>query len=80
MLTGTAAYVGSPCFTTGTTATGSGMAGRTADVIFKNDDGSTVEFLGAVNNPGAPTQISGTYTVTGGLCSGDSGTGTLTKQ
>jgi hypothetical protein len=80
VLTGTTAYVGSPCFSTGTTATGSGMAGRTADVIFKNDDGSTVEFLGALNNPAAPTQINGTYTVTGGLCSGDSGTGQLTKQ
>jgi hypothetical protein len=80
VLTGSATYVGSPCFSTGTTATGSGMAGRTADVIFKNDDGSTVEFLGALNNPAAPTQINGTYTVTGGLCSGDSGTGQLTKQ
>src|SRR6185503_15016616 len=31
VLTGSAAYVGSPCFATGTTATGSGMAGRTTD-------------------------------------------------
>jgi hypothetical protein len=83
VLTGTTAYVGSPCFSTGTTATaatGSSLTGRNADVVFKNDDGSTVEFIGALNNPAAPTQISGTYTVTGGLCSGDSGTGQLTKQ
>jgi hypothetical protein len=80
VLTGSAAYVGSPCFATGTTATGSIIVGRTIDVFFKNDDGSTVEFVGALNNPAAPTQVNGTYTVTGGLCGGDSGTGQLTKQ
>jgi hypothetical protein len=80
VLTGSAAYVGSPCFATGTTATGSIIVGRNIDVFFKNDDGSTVEFVGALNNPAAPTQVNGTYTVTGGLCGGDSGTGQLTKQ
>ena len=38
------------------------------------------EFVGTLTNPAAPTQMTGTYTVTGGLCDGDSGTGTLTKQ
>lgn len=80
VITSTATYVGSPCFASGTAATGSGMAGRTSDVILKNDDGSTVEFIGSLNNPAAPTQMNGTYTVTGGLCDGDSGTGQLTKQ
>ena len=82
VITGTSTYVGSPCFTSGTTATttGSAIAGRTTDVLLKNDDGSTVEFIGFLNNPAAPTQITGTYTVTGGLCGGDTGTGTLTKQ
>lgn len=79
-LTGTAAFSGSPCFSTGTFATGSGMAGRVSDVIIKNNDGSTAEFVGLMTNPAAPTQMTGTYTVTGGLCDGDSGTGTLTKQ
>lgn len=80
VITGTSTYVGSPCFASGTAASGSAMAGRTTDVILKNDDGSTVEFVGALNNPAAPTQINGTYTVTGGLCDGDSGTGQITKQ
>jgi hypothetical protein len=80
VLTGSATYVGSPCFASGTATTGSAMAGRTVDVLLKNDDTSTVEFIGALNNPAAPTQINGTYTVTGGLCGGDSGTGQLTKQ
>jgi hypothetical protein len=80
VITGTANYVGSPCFASGTATTGSGMAGRTTDVLLKNDDGSTVEFIGALNNPAAPTQMTGTYTVTGGLCDGDTGNGTLTKQ
>lgn len=80
VLTGSAAYTGSPCFATGTTTTASAMAGRTTDVFLKNDDGSTVEFIGFLNNPAAPTQINGTYTVTGGLCGGDSGTGQITKQ
>ena len=56
------------------------MAGRTTDVVLNNDDGSTVEFIGSLNNPAAPTQINGTYTVTGGVCNGDTGTGQLTKQ
>jgi hypothetical protein len=80
VLTGSATYVGSPCFASGTTATGSAMAGRTVDVLLKNDDTSTVEFIGALNNPAAPTQVTGTYTVSGGLCDGDTGTGQLTKQ
>jgi hypothetical protein len=80
VISGTATYVGSPCFASGTSATGSGMAGRTTDVLLKNDDGSTVEFIGSLNNPAAPTQMTGTYTVSGGLCGGDSGNGTLTKQ
>ena len=80
VITGAATYVGSPCFASGTSATGSGMAGRTTDVLLKNDDGSTVEFIGFLNNPAAPTQMTGTYTVTGGLCDGDSGSGTLAKQ
>ena len=80
VITSTATYVGSPCFASGTTATGSAMAGRTTDVLLKNDDGSTVEFIGALNNPAAPTQMTGTYTVTNGLCGGDTGNGTLTKQ
>jgi hypothetical protein len=79
-LTGTATYSGSPCFTSGTTATGSAISGRTNDVILKNDDGSTVEFIGFLTNPASPTQMTGTYTVSGGLCNGDSGSGTLTKQ
>ena len=80
VITGSAAYVGSPCFASGTAANGSAMAGRTTDVLLKNDDGSTVEFVGALNNPAAPTQITGTYTVTGGVCGGDTGSGTITKQ
>ncbi len=82
VITATSTYVGSPCFTSGTTATttGSAMAGRTTDVLLKNDDGSTVEFIGFLNNPAAPTQMTGSYVVTGGLCDGDTGNGTLTKQ
>jgi hypothetical protein len=79
-LSGTAALTGSTCFSSGTLATGSGMAGRIVDVIIINSDGSHTEFLGSLTNPSAPTQMTGTYTVTGGVCGGDSGTGTLTKQ
>lgn len=79
-LSGSAAFSGSSCFSTGTMATGSAIAGRITDVIIKNNDGSTAEFVGTLTNPAAPTQMTGTYTVTGGLCDGDSGTGTLAKQ
>lgn len=79
-LTGTATYSGSPCFASGTTATGSAISGRTNDVILKNNDGSTVEFVGFLTSPASPTQMTGTYTVSGGLCNGDSGSGTLSKQ
>jgi fibronectin-binding autotransporter adhesin len=79
-LTGNATYTGSPCFASGTATTGSDITGRTTHVVLTNDDGSTVTFIGSLNNPAAPTQMNGTYTVTGGLCDGDSGTGQLTKQ
>jgi hypothetical protein len=56
------------------------MAGRTTNVVLTNDDGSTTTFIGSLNNPAAPTQINGTYAVSGGVCDGDTGTGQLTKQ
>jgi len=79
-LTGNAAYTGSACFATATAATSSVMAGRTTNVVLTNDDGSTTTFIGSLNNPGAPTQINGTYAVSGGVCNGDTGTGQITKQ
>jgi len=79
-LSGTATLTGSTCFSSGTLATGSGMAGRVVDVIIINSDGSHTEFIGNLTSPATPTQVTGTYTVTGGVCGGDSGTGTLTKQ
>lgn len=79
-VTGTAAYTGSPCVSTGTLTTASAMAGGVVDVVINNNDGSTIEFVGLLTNPAVPTQMTGTYTVTGGICGGDSGTGTLTKQ
>ncbi len=79
-LTGTVAFSGSPCFSTGTLANGSASAGRLSDVIIKNNDGSTTEFIGSLTTPATPKQMVGTYTVTGGVCNGDTGNGTLTKQ
>lgn len=79
-LTGTAAFTGSTCFNAGTLSSISAIAGRLVDVIVKDNDGSTAEFVGTLTNPAAPTQMTGTYTVSGGLCNGDSGTGTMTKQ
>ena len=56
------------------------MAGRTTDVLLKNDDGSTVEFIGSLNNAAAPTQITGTYTVTAAFATATPATAQLTKQ
>lgn len=78
--TGTMAYTGSSCFTTGNLTGPSLIIGRHVQVLSTNNDGSQITFIGTVTNPSIATQASGTYNVGGDACSGDSGTGSLTKQ
>lgn len=78
--TGTVAYTGSSCFTTGNLIALSLIIGRHVQVVSANNDGSQITFIGTLTDPSIATQASGTYNVGGGACSGNSGTGNLTKQ
>ena len=79
---GTATF-SSSCFSTGTFSPSD--AGDPAQLVFgdfvqveiETNGSASVIFQGIVNSSG--TTITGTYQVLGGLCTGDRGTGTVTK-
>ena len=78
-VTGDVTFSNSACFTSGTIPASAGFAFGVNFAAFVNtNDGGTVQFVGFSNDSG--TQITGDYTVTGGTCDGDFGTGTLTRQ
>lgn len=78
-VTGDVTFSNSACFTSGTIPASSGFAFGVNFVAFVNtNDGGMVQFVGFSNEGG--TQITGDYTVTGGTCDGDVGTGTLIRQ
>lgn len=72
-VTGTVTFTNSPCFATGT-ITNSIVTGDVIAVTITANDGSYVAFSGW-NTSGT---ITGLYSVSGGKCSFDSGTGTVT--
>ena len=75
-LSGTATVTGSPCFTSGSIS-GSVSGNNVAfGVLFGG--GQQANFSAAVGSGG--TSMSGTYSVSGGACSGDTGSFNLTKQ
>lgn len=71
-VSGTGSFTGSPCFTSGTISS-STIAGSYISVTVATANG-TVVFAGYITDSTGKT-ISGNYTVTGGTCSGDYGTG-----
>lgn len=77
-VSGTATFSGSPCFVSGT-ITGSDIAGAYMAVTITANDGSSVVFGGYITDSTGKT-ISGDYQVTGGKCSGDYGTGSLSHS
>jgi hypothetical protein len=77
-LSGTAALSNSVCFTSSTIAA-SAVSGRVIALILNNNDGSQTTFAGSLTSPSTAKQITGSYSVSGGSCNGDSGTGTLTR-
>jgi hypothetical protein len=68
----------SKCFTTGK-ITASAVAGGYMDVIVSTDNGGMVQFVGEVTDPTAKT-IAGSYWVTSGVCAGDYGSGSVSRQ
>jgi hypothetical protein len=72
-VTGTVTFTNSPCFATGT-ITNSIVTGAAIGVTITANDGSYVAFSGW----NASGTITGLYLVTGGKCSSDMGTGTVT--
>lgn len=77
-LSGTATLGNSVCFTSATIAA-SWVTGRVVLLLLNNSDGSQTTFAGTVDNPSAAKSMSGTYSISGGSCSGDSGTGTISR-
>ena len=77
-VSGTATFSGSPCFASGT-ITGSDIAGAYMAVTITANDGSSVVFGGYITDSTGKT-ISGDYQVTGGKCSGDYGTGSVSHS
>ena len=77
-VSGSVTFGGSPCFASGTIAN-STIAGEYMEVIITANDGSTVTFGGYITDSTGRT-ISGDYEVTGGKCSGDHGTGSVSHS
>lgn len=76
-ISGTATFTGSPCFSTAAIAA-STIDGEFIDATVTGSNG-TMEFTGEILDT-VPTLIGGTYHVTAGACTGDTGGGNLTKS
>ena len=77
-LTGTVTFQNSTCFNSGT-ITGSAVAGSFFQVTLTTNTGATVLFVGNITDSTGKT-ITGTYQVTGGICGGDSGNGSISHS
>jgi hypothetical protein len=77
-VSGPVRFTNSPCFTTGTISTSLGIGG-TILVDIATPDGGTTQFTGNATNLASGSPLTGSYSVQGGTCGGDSGTGTLTR-
>lgn len=80
-LTGSASFSGSPCFSSGTVEAGpySFVVGGYIQLPIDTTTSDLVLFQGSVTDSTGKT-ISGNYSVTGAVCSGDSGTGSATRK
>ncbi len=83
LLSGTATFTGFTCFAKGTTTTpvGGEVSGAAATAHFTTDDpaGSSVDVTGTFDAAAKTLTVSG-YTIHGGACDGQTGTGTLNLQ
>lgn len=80
LLSGTATAAGFSCFTTATSATpvGGNVSGPTVAATFNTDEAAGSQLIVSGNfDLAAKTISNATYTVQGGACSGQTGTGTL---
>lgn len=82
-LSGSATFTGSPCFSTGTIEVGafSWATGGFVQLAIDTPEPTAdlVMFAGQITDPSGNT-INGNYSVTGTVCSGDSGTGSATRK
>lgn len=74
-LSGTASVTGSPCFTTGSLS--GSVSGNTVVFGMAFGGGQQANYNGAVSTSG--TSASGTHSVSGGACNGDTGSWNVTK-
>ena len=75
-LTGAVSSTGSPCLTTGNVSGTVSGGSVTIGAVFGVSQ--QVNFTGSVNT--AWSNVNGQYSVSGGLCAGDAGTWTISKQ
>lgn len=68
LITGSATFTGSTCFSTGTISS-SEVAGDYTEAVLTTDKGGSVNFIGGVTG----NTIVGIYRVTAGTCAGDTG-------
>jgi hypothetical protein len=74
-ITGTATIGGTTCFSSATVSN-SVVAGEAMLLELTTNTGATIDFVGLATDSSAKT-VSGNYSVSGGACSGDHGTGTV---
>jgi hypothetical protein len=77
-VSGSATFSGSPCFTSAM-ITNSTITGAYMEVVLADSDGSTTTFGGYITDSSGKT-IAGDYQVSGGKCSGDHGTGSVSHS
>jgi hypothetical protein len=80
-ITGPVTFGGSPCFTSGTILSilaDSTIAGSYVNITINTSNGE-VNFIGYLTDSTGKT-ISGNYSISGGTCSGDYGTGTVSHS
>ncbi len=77
-VTGTATVTGSSCFTTLALNTPNSIAGLMLVMEGQAGDGVSVELPAKLNSSATSMEVN--YTVSGGSCDGQTGTGVLTKQ
>ncbi len=78
-VSGNLTFTGSPCFTSASVDSGF-LAGEVAGISATADDGSTLNFTANLGDPSSANSFAGQYTIAGGSCAGDHGSGSLVKQ
>jgi hypothetical protein len=78
-LTGTATAIGNACFANMTVQTASVIGQQVAITFLNDNNGGQTFFTGKIAPVGTAKNMSGTYSITGGICAGDHGSATFSR-